>query len=162
MELRVRSNSLPSELDRYDASDLLRKSDEHGVSEVEMLLGGIAPSSQGTMRTEVSCRHRDSSATWKTVLGAIGIAGELVAGTAAEAAVKQGRTECRGVGSVASAVEIPKSTSPTCIPRTVPRKLERVNPEPALRRGKGRERTIRGSRSKGQIRAPLNTTRCIP
>lgn len=118
---RVQNESPPSVLDGNDASNLSREADEHGVSEVEVLLGSVAPSSQGPMGTEVGRSNGDCWAPWKAVFGAIGVASKLIAGAAAKATVEQGSTECRSVGSVTGTVEVPESTCPACISKTAPR-----------------------------------------
>jgi hypothetical protein len=87
---------LPSEVDRNDTPSFPGEGGEHGVGEIEVLLGGVAPSSRGPAGAEVGGRDGDGLAVPVAPFGPLPVAGELVACSTGPAFIEQRRTQSRG------------------------------------------------------------------
>ena len=93
MQTEPEIRELPIEVDGDDAADALGQDGEHGVRQVEVLAGRVAPAALGASGAEVGGRHGDGLATPVAPLGAPKIAGDMVARSTRSAAVEQGRAQ---------------------------------------------------------------------
>lgn len=121
-------NWSPSVVDGDDPAALVSEGDEHGMRQVEMLLGRVAPPAQRVLRAVVRRRDGDGGAPRKAVLGGTGVARKCVASAAGEPRVEQRRTECRGVRSIASGVQIAIPTCTACTNKTTNTSMSKCSP----------------------------------
>lgn len=104
----------PSVVDRDDAAAFVSKGDEHGMGEVEVLAGRVAPAAEGVLRAVIRGSDGDGRAPRETILGPAGVALQGVASAAREPGVEQRGAQRRSVRPVASRVQIPVSTCTPC------------------------------------------------
>ena len=83
---------LPLEVDRDDTANRLGEGGEHGVGEVEVFSGGVAPSSGGAGGAEVGGRDGDGPAVVAPI-DSTHDASELEACSTSGTAVEQRRTQ---------------------------------------------------------------------
>ena len=84
---------LPSEVDRNDTSYLLGKGGEHGVGEIEVLSGRVAPSSGGAAGAGVGGRDGDGFGALVAPPCSLLVARELKARSTSSAFVEQRVTQ---------------------------------------------------------------------